>query len=176
LPLWLHHKILYKKTLYRRKGKHQVFFKSSAIAFYFTALGPKGNWKLCSLIGIVLSINPLAFMERKGLGLWGEDFEVGKFSWLPIMFCTKVLLASFFSSCLFSLVQDASGDDQTHFGAAHYRLWVLLCTFWASNGHPISITDPKMSKEYWHKLFNGQHQNVSSSIFFEKNKGQAKSR
>jgi hypothetical protein len=33
----------FKKTLYRRKGKHQVFFNSSAISFYFTALGPKGN-------------------------------------------------------------------------------------------------------------------------------------
>jgi len=87
-------------------------------------------------------------VERKGLGLWGQDFSICKLSLLPIMCCTKVLLASFFSSCPFFLVQDASGDEQTHFGAADYRLWVLLCTFWACNGHPVSITDPKMSIKY----------------------------
>ncbi len=28
-------------------------------------------------------------------------------------------------------IQGVSGDAQRHFGAAHYRLHMLLCTFWA---------------------------------------------
>lgn len=53
---------------------------------------------------------------------------------------TKVLSASFFSlsdllgpiHIFFSKKLD---DAQTHFGVAHYRLWILLCTFWDCNRH-----------------------------------------
>ncbi len=40
------------------------------------------------------------------------------------------------SPSFFSKIMD---DAQTHFGAAHYRLWVLLCTFWACKVIHINI-------------------------------------
>jgi hypothetical protein len=36
--------------------------------------------------------------------------------------------------CL-SKSQDVSGNDHTHFGAAHKHFAVLLCTFWVCNRH-----------------------------------------
>jgi hypothetical protein len=55
---------------------------------------------------------------------------------------TKVRLASFFfliclwpnPSIFFSKKMD---DALTHFDAAHYRLCVLLCTFWSCNKYRI---------------------------------------
>jgi hypothetical protein len=36
-------------------------------------------------------------------------------------------------------IQYVSGDGQTHFGAAHYRLWVLWCTIWACKWYIILL-------------------------------------
>jgi hypothetical protein len=38
--------------------------------------------------------------------------------------------SSFFSLAALLPIQDVSGDDQNIYnGAAHYSLWILLCTF-----------------------------------------------
>jgi hypothetical protein len=55
---------------------------------------------------------------------------------LVIAGSTKVLCASFVASP--GCVQ----CTQTHL-AVGYTLWVLLCTFWACNGHLALITSPK---------------------------------
>jgi hypothetical protein len=69
--------------------------------------------------------------------------------WVLTACNTKVLPASLFSLATYLTGQGVSGSVQTHFGTAHYTLWVILCTFWVLNMHNTT-----------QKVYNGQHQNV----------------
>jgi hypothetical protein len=70
--------------------------------------------------------------------------------WVLTACNTKVLAASLFSLTTYLPVQGVSGSVQTHFGTAHYTLWVMLCTFWVLNMHNRT-----------QKVYNGQYRNVS---------------
>lgn len=70
--------------------------------------------------------------------------------WVLTACNTKVLPAFLFSITTYLPVQGVSGSVQTHFGTAHYTLWVMLCTFRVLNMHNTT-----------QKAYNGQYQNVS---------------
>jgi hypothetical protein len=59
---------------------------------------------------------------------------------------TKVLSVSFSSLSDFGPIHiffsKKHDDAQTHFGVAHYRLWILLCTFWDCNRHQKYVWTP----------------------------------
>lgn len=46
------------------------------------------------------------------------------------------------------------------FSAAHCRLWVLLCTFWACNGYQVNVYYRPIMCPIGPKAYNRQHQNV----------------
>ncbi len=46
-----------------------------------------------------------------------------------------------------SIFFEENMDDAQHFGAAHYRLWVLLFAFWAYDSCKVSITCPKCAQK-----------------------------
>jgi hypothetical protein len=63
-------------------------------------------------------------------------------------------------------IQGVSGDAQRHFGAAHYRLHMLLCTFWACKKEEIENERNKHTI-FWRFhvcFFFGDCQNVKNKI------------